>query len=175
MIGNVTGHEIGKNKDGEKNVLILQVQLSDADDVQTVQMFSQAGEDTNPATGSQVIVIPINKSWKIGIASSDGIEPSTEPGEKEIYSTDSTAATKLAKHKLDKNGNHIFNDGILEAARKTDSVSLTLSGIDIQSLAASLLTTGAFTPTGNPPAPAASPLTFADGEITSGTSEVKLP
>lgn len=60
-----------------------------------------------------------------------------------------------------------------EAARKGDSTKLTMSGTDIVSLATVLLATGAFIPTGSPPAPGAS-VVFSGGEITGGSAEVKI-
>lgn len=63
--------------------------------------------------------------------------------------------------------------GTTKVARVDDTTSLTMSGIDIQSLAAALLTTGAFVPA-SAPVPATSPVTFNDGKITSGSEKVKV-
>jgi len=85
--GRVTGGEIKKNKDGEKNVLILQVEITEPDDVQSIQLMKQAGEDTNPPDGSTVTILSIGNAFKIAVASDDGIEPSMSKGEKKIYSS----------------------------------------------------------------------------------------
>jgi phage gp45-like len=111
MIGVVTGSRIAKNRDGDKDLLLLQVELIKDEDVRTVEFFNQAGEDTNPALGSRVFVIPVSDSYEIAIAASDGLLPMALPGEKEIYSTDIMATTKQASIKLDTYGNIILNSG----------------------------------------------------------------
>lgn len=68
----------------------------------------------------------------------------------------------------------IINDGTLETARKTDTAKLAMSAADITALAAALLVTGAFVPTGSPPGPG-TPTTFTGGEITGGTDKLLLP
>lgn len=90
QIGRVTGREIVANRDGTKQSLMLQVEITDPEDIQTVELISQDGEDTNPVDNSRVVIIPIGQAYKIAIAVDDGIEPdSTQvPGEKKIYSSD---------------------------------------------------------------------------------------
>jgi len=90
-IGRITGRAVGKNRDGDKNVLILQVELTDPDDVQSVELFRQSGEDYNPPNDSRVIVIDLGSSWRVGVAVDDGIEPSMNEGERKIYSIDAGA------------------------------------------------------------------------------------
>jgi hypothetical protein len=92
IIGTVTGREIKKNRDGDENVLILQCTFQEDDDAQSVELVTQAGEDTNPPDGSTVIVVDAGDSYKIGIAADDGIEPSMNAGEKKLYSIDSSGA-----------------------------------------------------------------------------------
>ena len=118
-LGIITNRRIGKNRDGNQNRVILQVELM-ADDVQTVELFTQAGEDTNPANGCRVNVIPVSNSYKIGVGVSDGLTPECDPGEKEIYSTDDPVTAKLARIKLDKNGHIIFNQGTGSSVRYFD-------------------------------------------------------
>ncbi len=112
MIGNVTGYRIGKNQDGDKDVLLLQVEISDKEDVQTVELFTQSGEDSNPPEGSRVIIASINENWKAGIAVDDGITPSMLPGEKKFYSISSGAISAfmnfLETGVLELNGNADF-------------------------------------------------------------------
>lgn len=66
-----------------------------------------------------------------------------------------------------------INAGGKKAARIGDSVDLTLSATDIQSLAVALLTTGGFTPA-SAPAPASVPVTLNGGSITSGSDTVEI-
>jgi phage gp45-like len=87
MIGTVTGFEIGINRDGTKNVLKLQVQITDTGDIQTVEYMSSAGDDTIPPVGSIVTILSAGSAWKIAIASQDNIAPSMNEGERKIYSS----------------------------------------------------------------------------------------
>lgn len=66
-----------------------------------------------------------------------------------------------------------LNSGNVGVARLNDTTQLSLNGIDIQALAAALLTTLAFTPTGSPPIPATIPVIFTGGQITSASPTVK--
>jgi len=66
---------------------LLQTLLSSSDDVQTVQLITQAGDDLNPPIGSLLAVVPFGRSWKVALGSYDGITPETMPGEREIYSS----------------------------------------------------------------------------------------
>ena len=67
-----------------------------------------------------------------------------------------------------------INEGSMGAARKGDAVSVNMSGLDIQALAAALLTTAAFLPSGSPPVPASTPVALNDGSITGGSSSVLI-
>jgi hypothetical protein len=67
----------------------------------------------------------------------------------------------------------IGNSGFSPCARKDDTTKLTLSGIDIQTLAVALLTTGGFVPA-SAPVPASVSVTFTNGKITSGSNQVSV-
>lgn len=109
-IGKVTGRKISTNRDGDIDRLLLQVKFTD-EDVRTVELFSQHGEDVNPSTGCRVITIDLTDSYEIAIAVSDDLTPEVDPGEKEIYSTNATGSTKKAKIKWSGDGNIKINDG----------------------------------------------------------------
>jgi hypothetical protein len=127
-LGIITGRRIGKNRDGNQDRVILQVEIS-ADDVQTVELFTQAGEDTNPADGCRVNIIPVSDSYKIGVGVSDGLTPEVDPGEKEIYSTDDPVTVKKARIKLNKDGDIIIDaDGGAEVEIKNDGDIILNSG-----------------------------------------------
>lgn len=97
-IGRVTGREIKKNRDGSGSRLLLQVEMSNANDVQTVEMVNAPGEDTSPVNDSQVIIFDIGKAFKVALAGNDGIVPVATPGEYEIYS--SSGGSKKTRFKL---------------------------------------------------------------------------
>ena len=84
--GIVTGSEFKKNRDGGNARLLLQVQITDADDVQTVEYMSPPGEDSNPPDGSKVLIVDVGLAYKIAIAADDNIQPSMQEGEKKLYS-----------------------------------------------------------------------------------------
>ena len=109
MTGTVKGREIKKNRDGDEKVLILQVEISDPDDLQSVELITQAGEDYNPPDDSRVIITQSGRAWKIGIAVDDKIEPSVEVGERKSYSSEN--GTIKAQIYYKKNGDLQLNDG----------------------------------------------------------------
>jgi hypothetical protein len=96
-LGIVKGFKITKNRDGTQDKLLLQVEIIPGD-VRTVEFMGEAGNDTNPAIGSRVIVITPAKGYQIAISSTDDLTPEVDSGEKELYSTD--GSSKLAKLKL---------------------------------------------------------------------------
>ena len=111
MIGTVTGFEIGPNRDGTKDVLKLQVQISDPDDIQTVEYMSSAGDDTIPPIGSIVTILSAGPAWKIAIASNDNIAPSMSEGERKIYSSSGGVIKAFI---------NFLNTGILELNGNSD-------------------------------------------------------
>jgi hypothetical protein len=111
--GIVVGVEYKKNRSSDRTVIMLQVSFSDDDDldVQSVQLFSQVGETYVPPIDTAVIVVSITPSFKIAIASDDGIDPTEiEEGERLLYSSDDTGEVK-ATLKLDVDGNVTINGG----------------------------------------------------------------
>lgn len=113
--GIVKSSEVKKNRDGDHDVRLLSVQMTDKDDVQTVEHMIEAGEDTNPPADSRVVIISIGSAWKIAISCDDGIAPEVEEGEKKIYSSD--AGEIKAYIHLKKNGDVIINGDADNAVR----------------------------------------------------------
>lgn len=91
QVGKVKGSEITTNKDGTFNVRLLQVEITDPDDVQTIEQAIQVNDDTNPPLNSEVLVLSVSPAFKLAIVLNDGIEPTMEPGERKIYSTENGA------------------------------------------------------------------------------------
>lgn len=164
LIGRVTGFEIGQNQDGDEDVLLLQVEMTESDDVQTVELFNPGGRDYNPTTNSQVIVLPISDALQIAVAVSDGITPESEPGEVEIYSADSYGGSKKAKIKWLVDGTLKLNEGVKAAARVNDSIRIDAT--TDPAFFTWLGTVGSFI--GTPP-----PTTIT-GKIVSGSATVKI-
>ena len=107
--GIVKGSEVKINLEGEKKSRVLQVEITDDQDVQSVELYRMPGEDYNPADETRVVVITIGTS-KVAIAAAD-VEAAEdlEKGEREIYSTD--GAQRLAKIRLKADGTLVLNDG----------------------------------------------------------------
>jgi hypothetical protein len=84
--GKIRGRELSKNKDGAIDKILLQVELTAPDDIQTVEWINHDGEDSSPPDDSLVVVIAISPSYKIAIACDDGILAESSPGEKILYS-----------------------------------------------------------------------------------------
>ncbi|MEE8206713.1 MAG: hypothetical protein V3T82_07170 [Nitrospinaceae bacterium] len=109
-IGTVTGQEIRKNRDGAANVRLLQVQLSNASDIQTVQYLPMAGDDSPPQIGDLVVVVPIGPAFMVALGVQDSVVPTMSAGERKIYSRDGSGdiaafINLLAGGDLELNGN----------------------------------------------------------------------
>ena len=111
MTGTVTGFAIGKNRNGSKNVVLLQVELRDKKDVQTIELFNPAGDDSIPPNNSKVVILKVSENFKIAIANSDNIEPVMGQGEKKIYSQSGNIIKAFINW---------LNDGILELNGNND-------------------------------------------------------
>ena len=118
MVGIVRGRRIGKNRDGDKNVLILQVEIIDGDDARSIEIFSSA--DFNPANGTRVYICDVTDSYQIAVATSDGLTPEVEPGEIEIYSADNPVTARQARIYLNTDGEIILNQGTKSAVNYVD-------------------------------------------------------
>lgn len=114
-IGIITGRAIKINRDGDSQRLILQVELITGEDVRSIELVTQAGEDTNPANGCRVNVFDVSDGFQVGIGVTDFLTPEVEPGEKEFYSTDNPVTQKLARIKLNKDSEIIMNQGTKSA------------------------------------------------------------
>lgn len=93
MIGTVTGQEIKKNRDGSIAVRLLQVQVSNESDIQTVQYMGPAGEDSAPINGDKVQIFSVGPAFKFAMSVEDQGNPANvDEGEKQLYSRDSNGA-----------------------------------------------------------------------------------
>jgi len=109
MIGIVKETTISTNRSGGVPVRLATVELTDPQDLQTIQIYTKNGEDYNPAPGSKIAVLYAGRAWGIGIAIDDEILPEAEPGEKYIYALDPTGSAIVASIKL-------LNTGSVEIA-----------------------------------------------------------
>ena len=95
LIGTITGQEIKKNRDGSIAVRLLQVQISNESDIQTVQYMSVPGEDTAPINGDKVQIFRIGSAFQFAVAVEDQNNvASVAVGGKRLFSRDSAGAVK---------------------------------------------------------------------------------
>lgn len=109
--GKVVGNSIGKNQDGDTDVRLLTVELSDGDDIQTVEYYDDGGRDYLPPNGAEVVILDISPSHRIAIAVDDLQVPALPAGAVEFYSLNAAGTAKAAKVKLDNAGVVTINDG----------------------------------------------------------------
>ncbi len=84
--GKVRGRELSKNKDGTADKILLQVEITSPDDIQTVEWINLDGEDSNPPDNSLVVVVAVSPGYKIAVACDDGMLAESSPGDKILYS-----------------------------------------------------------------------------------------
>lgn len=111
-LGTVVGSAIDANRDGEGDSRMLSAELSEADDVQTIELVSQNGEQTNPLDDSMLVILELGPAWKIAVAVRDNVEPDStlERGEKILYSLDANNTIK-ASVRFKADGKLVLNEG----------------------------------------------------------------
>jgi hypothetical protein len=132
QIGIVTGIEYATNREGERTVIMLQVDLGNGDtdspDIQSVQLYSRAGLVYVPPIDSAVTVVSIADNFKIAIASDDGLDPiEIEEGEQVLYSSDSDGILRTKIQLLIDGTIEIQSIDALEAVKS--SIKLGIDGI----------------------------------------------
>jgi hypothetical protein len=96
--GKVKDRSVRKNRDGDHDVLMLKVEMTEADDVRLVELFTQAGEKFNPPNNTKFAILTIGSAYKIAVACDDGIDPSgVNPGERKLYSMDEDGGSEVTK------------------------------------------------------------------------------
>jgi hypothetical protein len=120
-IGRVISSELATNRDGEGKVLMLQVEIAEADDIQAVELFRQPGDECRPNEDATVLIADLGDAWRVAVAADDGIEPEAEAGERGIYASD--AGVKKSQ----------------VMCRKDGTVEAGLTGFDFVAMAAKVL------------------------------------
>jgi len=88
MLGKVTGQEIKPNRGTDIDVRMLQVQLSNESDIQSVEYIPLSGDDNPPKKDDKVVVIGIGSAFKIAIGVRDAVVTAMAAGERKLYSRD---------------------------------------------------------------------------------------
>jgi hypothetical protein len=124
-IGRITGSAVEQNLDADSPGRLMQVELTAPDDIQSIELFTQAGDDNNPPDDVQCIVLEVSPRLKIIVAVSDGLAPECDRGERELYSQ--ADGEKKARTKYQKDGKVIHNQGARLVARKDDETKSNIT------------------------------------------------
>lgn len=117
-IGTVRGYEVTENKDSDTPTRMLQVELTNAEDLQSIEMMEPPGEDSNPQPGTRVLVLDLGPAYRVTVATDDGVTPDAGVGEKKLYSYDSSGNVLAYVY--------FRSDGVLEVNGNSDyAVSYT--------------------------------------------------
>jgi phage gp45-like len=138
-LGIVTGRRTAANRGQGVPVRLLQVMVTDLNDVRTVQLIEQAGEESNPPDGSLVVLLPSGIGGHAAVAVGDGVEPVLAIGGKRVYSVDPATHAVIAELRLDPDGRIaatgpvaslvLAPDGTVTAGNAAGSVTLTPEGV----------------------------------------------
>lgn len=122
-VGIVTGRETVVNREtGGPSVRLLQVQITDHNDVQTVQLVGQAGEEVNPPNGTLVLVLPGGQAFKLSAGTSDWVVPIMDIGGKRLYALDPTTGEVSCDIRLNP-------DSSVTVANSLASFTMTAAGV----------------------------------------------
>lgn len=148
--GKVLTSVIGANKDGDTNVRLLNVELTDSDDIQTIEYYDDGGCDYRPPDGAEVVVVDVTPSHRVAIAVDDLITPSVAKGEKLIYSVGSDGAEKAGYIYL-KNGGNVELNGLGDHAVRYAELEIAFNELkgDLNAVIAALNSHEHITPAGN--------------------------
>jgi len=164
-IGTLVGQEIKENRDSDRKTRILKIQITDPEDIQSVEQMSSPGDDYKAPDDSQVLILTLGEAWRLAIAMNDGIEPAAdlESGERELYSSD--AGVRKAVIRLLKDGKVKINGGGKQVARKDDPTLIdgSTDPVFIAWMAAVAIATGV-----------SPPPTTVTGKINAGSADVEV-
>ena len=121
-LGRVSGSTVGNNLGSPDRARLLQVRLTSRDDVQTVQLVEQHGEESAPCDNALVTSVSAGSGCKMAVGVSDRIAPVLSKGGKRIYSTDALGTTVMAEVRLDP-------DGKVTVTNPGGSISITPLGV----------------------------------------------
>jgi phage gp45-like len=177
MTGTVKGYEIGKNREGSQNVLLLQVEISGPDDIQQVEYMSGIGDNSIPVEGSIVTIIQAGRGWKIAVAYNDGkdFDSNISAGEKKLYAVENGVIKSFIN--ILKDGNIELN-GNANFAVSYNDLETAINNLvsSINSAIAGAITGHTHVETGTTTAPGVGSAPSVTSDISaSKVDEVKLP
>ena len=168
--GKITGRTITTNRDGTNLRVMLQVQMTNPADIQTVEYVSLPGQDENPINGSRVFILEVGDSYKIAIAVDDGVTPAMATGEKRLYSVNDAGNIQAFIN--------LLKTGIIEVNGAADfAVRFNALKTEFDKLKTEVNShTHLYTPGGGTPTTTAIPVPQITADISGAkVDEVKLP
>lgn len=104
--GRLTGREDGKNRDGDKTVRLLQVEVSSAKDIQTIELVDTFGSESNPPDDSKVFHSGVGNAWQVALSVVDNtaLQLEGKKGAKQKYSTNPAGTERIATITMDNDG-----------------------------------------------------------------------
>ncbi len=115
----IKGSQVKKNRDGKNPVRILQCEITDPKDIQSVELMTPDGEDSNPEDNTSCIIIQMGDAYKMAISVDDGVASTVDKGEKKIYSY----VAGIIKASL-----HLLRTGEIRLANDAGSIKIMPNG-----------------------------------------------
>jgi hypothetical protein len=109
-VGDVVGRLVEPSGDSDTNVLQVKVEIADANDIRSADVFRPAGVDTSPRDGARALILTIGKSWQIAVGFDDESPSEVAAGDMEIYALDSSG-NRQGKVRCKADGQVVVNGG----------------------------------------------------------------
>lgn len=174
MTGTIKGFEVTTNRNSEQKVLMLQVEISGPDDIQSVEWYNPGGVQSVPMKGSKIQILQNGAGWKVAVSANDGIDfdESLNEGEKLIYSGNQDSTIKmLADGTIEVNGKN--DNAVRYLELKTAFDELKTDHNDLVTLVNGFLT-HVHPGIGAPPSPPAIPETPSTADMSDSKVETVL-
>lgn len=110
MIATVISTTIDDSKSGDGKVVSCECEMSEKEDIKTVEVVAGHGRMVFPKAGSKLIGMRLQSGYIVAVACDDGIEPDIEEGEHKIYSIGPDGAV-AASVLMKADGSIVLNDG----------------------------------------------------------------
>jgi len=110
MIATILSTTIDESKSGDGKVVSCECEMSEKEDIKTVEVVAGHGRMVFPKAGAKLIGIRLQSGYIVAVGCDDGIEPDIEEGEHKIYSIgpDGTVAASVL---MKADGSIVLNDG----------------------------------------------------------------
>jgi hypothetical protein len=176
--GKIKTTEYEKNKDTDAKKLMANVEISDSEDVQEIEVVSLPGIKIRPLEGNRTIIIKCGGGYKVSVAIDDNIDEEIEEGEVLIFGNDNGSISSSIKLltdgtiEINSGSNFMVRYNELETAFNELKEKHNALALFVDSHAHTLVTPGS----GNSgPVPAPSGATSSADITGSKIEEIKVP